>query len=629
MIRYPVFFIAFLGTALYGPQQAAGSGIPRQTEDGVPGMEVAVRQALLDYGVTVGLDALSSHIHDITIKEVDTTISVPLLGQVDLTITNIKCLNFKEPRELAKVEIENSTFSASSNAISAKFEYQWTWKSHSLPLDGDGDGSIAFDSGDVAMKFSVADEGGPQIIVNDASIHFEDIQLEAHGSLSWLYNALLVLFHNSIVSQIEDRMTEALLSDVPAKLNTYLKALPSTVVIRGLPISAAFQYGIYTHGFLMVRAFPTVGTPAMQRPLPAAALSHAATAHAQGSSSAGAASAQQLVQQAGTSAVAVGAAAWTDEGLVHGADGERLAAALHEDPLKRVGHTMVTLFNAAWQQWLPSQQLQLGSPASAGSLLAAGDGMQPVGDGGQRCPSSTVPLNVSNADIASDSHMATLFVNDAVPQCLLWALHKEALLHYTVKDGEVPGVRLLTDVFAVLIPGVQEDYPHRSIALSLDATSEPEVAFLSGKGARFAGSYETRVYVLPADYAVEAAGSTAYATGSGPQVAAAGLPDGSIEVAVLEAELSGVVDLQFKQSKVSDLKVKYTIKDSKYKVSAWAWEATVKYVVGQVQVRVGVEALWDKFVAHGAASKVHAQHTLGVYLPGWFQLAVDFRVDLD
>jgi len=75
--------------------------------------------------------------------------------------------------------------------------------------------------------------------------------------------------------------------------------------------------------------------------------------------------------------------------------------------------------------------------------------------------------------------------------------------------------------------------------------------------------------------------------------------------------------------------VKYTVKDSKYKISAWAWEATIRYVVGQAEVRVGVEALWDKFVAHGVASALHAQHALGKYRPGWFQLAVDFRVDLD
>lgn len=105
-------------------------------------------------------------------------------------------------------------------------------------------------------------------------------------------------------------------------------------------------------------------------------------------------------------------------------------------------------------------------------------------------------------------------------------------------------IRLLTDLFAVLIPGVQVDYPHRSIALTIAATTQPAVAFLPGKGARIAGSYETHVFVLPTGGDMHGA----HAFGE--------LPDGAIEVAVLETELSGVVDLQFKRSKVSDLEVR-------------------------------------------------------------------------
>lgn len=101
-------------------------------------MQVAVRQALLDYGITVGLEALSSHIHNITIPHVETTLDVPIVGPVDLSIKDIKCLEFQEPRELAKIEISNGSFFASSKALSAKFEYKWSWKSKNLPLDSAG-----------------------------------------------------------------------------------------------------------------------------------------------------------------------------------------------------------------------------------------------------------------------------------------------------------------------------------------------------------------------------------------------------------------------------------------------------------------------------------------------------------
>lgn len=106
-------------------------------------------------------------------------------------------------------------------------------------------------------------------------------------------------------------------------------------------------------------------------------------------------------------------------------------------------------------------------------------------------------------------------------------------------------VRLLTDLFSVLIPGIQTDYPHRSIALTMAATAEPAIVFLAGEGARFEGAYETHVHVLPPSDGMHGA----HAMGGV-------VPDEAVEVAVLTAEVSGVVDLKFKKSKVSDLKVR-------------------------------------------------------------------------
>lgn len=99
---------------------------------------MVVRQALLDYGTTVGITALSSHIHDISIADVNTTLRVPVVGAVALSIKDITCLHFTEPRELAKLQISNGSFYASSKSLSAKFKYKWSWESQSLPLNGAG-----------------------------------------------------------------------------------------------------------------------------------------------------------------------------------------------------------------------------------------------------------------------------------------------------------------------------------------------------------------------------------------------------------------------------------------------------------------------------------------------------------
>lgn len=63
--------------------------------------------------------------------------------------------------------------------------------------------------------------------------------------------------------------------------------------------------------------------------------------------------------------------------------------------------------------------------------------------GGLRCPYETQALQVSDAEILADRHMATAFVSDAVLQCFLWALHREGKLRAEIRDGDIPNVRPL------------------------------------------------------------------------------------------------------------------------------------------------------------------------------------------
>ena len=153
---------------------------------------------------------------------------------------------------------------------------------------------------------------------------------------------------------------------------------------------------------------------------------------------------------------------WAEPASFHraGADADRGSSVedVDTESIRLVGSALVSLFDAAWLRWQP--------PQADSAVSAAGRGISghawPLGENGQRCPDSTAPLEVSDAEIAADSHMATLFVNDAVPQCLLWALHRRSLLHYTVKDGELPGVRCPSSHLRLPRPPVLTQSPPRS-----------------------------------------------------------------------------------------------------------------------------------------------------------------------
>lgn len=174
------------------------------------------------------------------------------------------------------------------------------------------------------------------------------------------------------------------------------------------------------------------------------------------------------------------------------------------------------------------------------------------------------------------------------------------------------------------IPGIYQKYPHRSIALTINATVEPSVEFVADKGLQFSTAYETRVWVLPES--PNGASSTAADQPLSEHGACA--EDGAIQVAVLETTASGVANVQYESTEVSDLNVKYTVKESPFNIHPAAWERTIEYVLQQVQGALGIHALWQMFVEKDVASRVHVQHAAGTYWEGWYKLSVDFEVDL-
>lgn len=178
------------------------------------------------------------------------------------------------------------------------------------------------------------------------------------------------------------------------------------------------------------------------------------------------------------------------------------------------------------------------------------------------------------------------------------------------------------------IPGIYKAYPHRSLAMTINATAEPVVKFVAGKGLHFSAAYETHVWVLPEK--PDAAHTTPPYTTADDNVQQHGAcaDDGAIEVAVLETTASGIVNVQYERSEVSDLNVEYTVKDSPFKIHAVQWDRTIEYVLKQVQDAVGIHALWQTFVKKDVASRVHVQHADGVYWEHWYKLSVDFEVDI-
>lgn len=89
----------------------------------------------------MGLKTLSSNIEKIVVPDVSTEIDIPVIGKIKVEVTAVKCVDFQEPRELTDVEIDDESFRATAQQVSATFVFHWHWKVESLPISGSGGAS--------------------------------------------------------------------------------------------------------------------------------------------------------------------------------------------------------------------------------------------------------------------------------------------------------------------------------------------------------------------------------------------------------------------------------------------------------------------------------------------------------
>jgi hypothetical protein len=209
-------------------------------------------------------------------------------------------------------------------------------------------------------------------------------------------------------------------------------------------MDAAFRYALYTHGFILVSAFPTIGQRADSPSSGAPKFVHPAHLSPINLPFL---SAQQQLQ--------------ADENDVSVYDVALRGTTADSDPVTS-GHLSSSIQAGFADGISEDEQLKLAASALSHAILRRGlhgfpkapelvshgkgesnAGVQVSAVLQETCPTSSSPLNITDESVLADTHMATAYVNDALPQCLLWGLNQKGLLQYCVRDGDVPGVRLI------------------------------------------------------------------------------------------------------------------------------------------------------------------------------------------
>eukprot|EP00775_Hariotina_reticulata_P004734 gene4734-4984_t len=182
---------------------------------------------------------------------------------------------------------------------------------------------------------------------------------------------------------------------------------------------------------------------------------------------------------------------------------------------------------------------------------------------------------LDNAEIGGDGSMFSTYLHEAIPNCILWGLHQSGGLHTSVQDGNIPQLRLITDLFGGLIPELPKHYPKKGMLMEIVMTEAPQVQFRTSSNGSviLSARYDTNVSVL------DAAGDGA-----------------TLLVAQLTANVSIAADFGWAQTVIHGTAVSYAVLWEMYPVNVKGWNMIIDWVVKQAGPKQSLGQLWDTYV---------------------------------
>jgi len=192
------------------------------------GVKVVVSQGALTYlkdqSLPVALQsALSSKIDDMHAK-----VSVPIVGEVDIDLTQIKLNRLNVSSSSISLNAGNQ-IQVSISGISMDITMHWHYREHPWPHisdSGRGEGATSRSSGVVGVIIGNDNNGRPTAKINQCKLDLSDLGIHLSGGASWLYNAIIDTFHGNIVSSLQHAVCDSLHNDVQKKLDQLLSTAP-------------------------------------------------------------------------------------------------------------------------------------------------------------------------------------------------------------------------------------------------------------------------------------------------------------------------------------------------------------------------------------------------------------------
>ena len=245
------------------------------------GVKVAVSQAALGYLKDQMMPVAEAKALAAQIGDMEARASVPVVGKVDMKIRDMKLNRLHVSNSTIEL-VAPSTLAVSFTGLDLDVTLRWHYREVKWPHvsdSGRGEGKTTRASGRVVLALGTDVQGRPTAKITGCGLGLKDLSLKLHGGASWLYNAVISMFHGKIVRAIDSAVCGALTGDVQALLDKMLAQIP---VQEPLGKYFALDYSLANPGGIVMTAehelvassqgefYPQGGAPGKAPGVPAA-----------------------------------------------------------------------------------------------------------------------------------------------------------------------------------------------------------------------------------------------------------------------------------------------------------------------------------------------------------------------
>ncbi|CAI0436295.1 unnamed protein product [Linum tenue] len=235
-----LLFLLFCSSLLVLPTHLTPSSAAKDTDthllqptdqrrDGY--ISVLLTQQGIDFAKDVLIGKAISSLIPIQLDDIEKSVKIPLVGTVRIRLSDIAINEATVGSSRAQAGRPGIQLVASGITAQMSLKWKYSYKVWFVEISDHGVASVQAEGMRVGVIAGVKEDGGTlKLSVLACGCQVEDVSIDVHGGASWLYQALVDAFQNTIKSKVEKAVAKKI-TDGIAKLDTKLQSIPKLINI--------------------------------------------------------------------------------------------------------------------------------------------------------------------------------------------------------------------------------------------------------------------------------------------------------------------------------------------------------------------------------------------------------------